>query len=333
MVDSSTVRKINKDKIRRLMRDGKEYTKQNIAALTGLSVATCNTLLNELERDHEVLGEKQRLNDVGRSTVVYHMNDDYEYYLCMKVSKSTEGYLLDGILLTPTNKVKDRFESISEELTGKEIKEMIASVRKEYPLLSHVVIGMPAIIHKEQVTVSEFEGLLGLTVRDLSREHLPDEEELIILLENDMHLKAYGYYLSTGDETDVVTLCDFHSHAFPATATVHKGTVVRGSSGFAGHVGYLPFGMSTEELLGLMKTSTCLPLISRVISSIVAILNPDKVIVSGDLIEERRLPLLRKNALKNIPEDFHPAFSALPDFDEFYLMGMFGRVIREKEKY
>ena len=57
------------------MRDGEEYTKQQIALQTGLSVSTCNTLLNEMEDDREVVSEKKKLQEVGRTSAVFRMNE------------------------------------------------------------------------------------------------------------------------------------------------------------------------------------------------------------------------------------------------------------------
>ena len=69
--------------------------KQSIAADTGLSVATCNTLLNELERSGEVYSQKYQLNGVGRSTSVYQINEDYESILCCLLYTSSINALQD----------------------------------------------------------------------------------------------------------------------------------------------------------------------------------------------------------------------------------------------
>ena len=73
MTDTSEIRKQNKTLIMNVIRSGEEYTKQQISLETGLSVATCNTLLNALAEENRVIGEKRQLNDVGRNTVVYHI--------------------------------------------------------------------------------------------------------------------------------------------------------------------------------------------------------------------------------------------------------------------
>ena len=83
MKDSTAIKKANKALIRKLLRSGKAYTKQQIALQTGLSVASCNTYLNEMEATGEVIGEKQKLHEVGRSSVLYKLNEEYESILCI----------------------------------------------------------------------------------------------------------------------------------------------------------------------------------------------------------------------------------------------------------
>ena len=83
MKNSSDIRKENKKRIYRLMLDGKHYTKQQAAAGTGLSVATCNTLLNDLQMHKIVSGEKRQLGEVGRSSVLYRIREEHESYLAI----------------------------------------------------------------------------------------------------------------------------------------------------------------------------------------------------------------------------------------------------------
>lgn len=78
MHDSTGIKRQNKSSIRQLLLSGRSYSKQQISLLTGLSVASCNTYLNEMEKTGEVIGQKQKLHDVGRNSVVYTLNEDYE---------------------------------------------------------------------------------------------------------------------------------------------------------------------------------------------------------------------------------------------------------------
>ena len=83
MRDSTSMKRENKMQIWKLLIGGESYTKQQIAQQTGLSVASCNTYLNEMERTGEVIGEKQKSHDVGRNAVVYQLNEAFESILCI----------------------------------------------------------------------------------------------------------------------------------------------------------------------------------------------------------------------------------------------------------
>ena len=76
MANSSDIRKDNKKKIYRLMLDHQQYTKQQISVKTGLSVATCNTLLNDMAANKVlVTGEEKEFRGVGRSSWLYEIDD------------------------------------------------------------------------------------------------------------------------------------------------------------------------------------------------------------------------------------------------------------------
>ena len=67
MITSSDIRKANKKRIYKLMLNHESYTKHQISVMSGLSVATCNTLLNDMESDGVLsIGDAKELRGVGR---------------------------------------------------------------------------------------------------------------------------------------------------------------------------------------------------------------------------------------------------------------------------
>ena len=87
MADTAKLRQENLNVIRRILLAEQGFTKQEIAARTGLSQATCNTLLNVLARHGEVQSEQRRTGSVGRSSAVYRINEAYACILnCWKES-------------------------------------------------------------------------------------------------------------------------------------------------------------------------------------------------------------------------------------------------------
>ena len=96
MLDASDVKRININRIRSVMWRGGEHTKQSVARATGLSVATCNTFLNEMEYSGEITSDKRQLNGVGRSTGIYRINEAYESILCIRIDLESDGHRILG---------------------------------------------------------------------------------------------------------------------------------------------------------------------------------------------------------------------------------------------
>lgn len=323
MLDSADVRKLNRDKIRRVMWQEGEYTKQNIAARTGLSVATCNTLLNEMERSGEVIGEKRRLNNVGRSTIVYHMNEEYESILCIHFDALYGRKYLCRMILSPSGKILEKTEEFFEPLDYKVLKKSISNAIELFRNISEIMVGTPSI--------AEHGIIRHCDIPELEDEplvkKLEDEFHIPVSMENDMHFKVYGYYRKEKPGDAVVTLANFPAHVLPGTATVYKGTVIKGKNDFAGMVGFLPYGISLQEQLGQLEASTCLPLVARAASSIIAILNPGRIVFTGDLLNEEMVERIKKECLQSIPEEYMPDFSFVQDMEDYYIEGMYQRAL------
>ena len=167
MIDTSDVRKMNMNAIRAVMWRGGEHTKQSIAADTGLSVATCNTLLNELERNGEVHGQKYQLNGVGRSTSVYQINEDYESILCVRIDLDSEGnrlLLCDvlSMLRSTLYQEQTQFTMLDMDRVAGKITEML----EKFPNISCILVGTSGIIDHGVLRLSD--------IPELEEAHLLD---------------------------------------------------------------------------------------------------------------------------------------------------------------
>ena len=71
MNNSTDIRKENKKKIYHFMLDRQSRTKQQVAVGTGLSIATCNTLLNDMVAQGIISAGTKLRGEVGRSAILY----------------------------------------------------------------------------------------------------------------------------------------------------------------------------------------------------------------------------------------------------------------------
>lgn len=326
MKDSTDIRKINQHKIRTILWTGEEYTKQQIAVATGLSVATCNTLLNDMASENEVIGEKKRLSDVGRESICYQINEDYESILCLSFEMLDGEKILNLTLLSPIGRILKRKTITYNLLNYTVISENVSLFALQYSNISQIMVGTPSI--------AEFGIIKHSDIIELENENIVEkmmnEFQIPVYLENDMHFKGFGYYKKMGKAEEVITLANFPAHILPGTVSVHAGTILKGNNQFAGMVGFLPYEMSKEEFLAQLNRESSRPLISKAITSIIAIVNPGVIVFTGELVDEERLALIRNDCLEVIPADYMPNLIYKDDFDSYYIEGMYQKALELK---
>ena len=326
MKDSADIRKVNLYKIRRILWNGEWKTKQQIAADTGLSVATCNTLLNELSNTGEVLSEKIRLHEVGPGALQYHINESYETILCIWFDRSGNTDVLTKKVIATTGRVL--FEEVTpyEALSSTEIETEVVTLISEFPNISSIMIGTPSIAEDGVIRHCDLPALENYPIVSVFTERF----QLPVYLENDMHFKVFGYSRKNRMESDVVTMANFPVHILPGTATVHDGIVIKGHNQFAGMVGFLPCDQNREEYLEMLQPDTCREIVSKAVTSLISILNPCTIVLTGDLLDETCLQWIREDCLQWIPKDYMPELIYQADTEEYYLEGMYQKALELK---
>lgn len=328
MKDSAGIKKRNKSLIRRLLLSGDGYTKQQIALETGLSVASCNTYLNEMETAGEVVGKKEKLHDVGRNSVVYRLNEDFESILCIYFQLIQNVKSITTALLSPTGRVIQRQTCQFDTLDENVVKQKAAAMVKRFPNVSQILVGTPSIAENGVIRHSDIPELENVPLKA----DLEAEFQRPVFLANDMHYKVYGYYRQEKISDQIVTLVNYPSGVLPGTATVHKGVLLTGRNLFAGMVGFLDYGISLEKQREMLHFPTAEPLIIQASIALISILNPHRLLFTGDLLQEGDLERIRASCMKCIPEEYLPDFIFIPSTDPYYLMGMYWTAINRKDE-
>lgn len=329
MYDTSLLRKENKNIIRRIMQDGGGYTKQMIAAKSGLSVATCNTLLNEMEQEKEVISKKQKLQGVGRMSSIFQLNENYESYLCISLEIHRNIRYIHAYVLSMLGGTIEKTENSCEYLDIFTVEKCIRGFLNKYSNIVQIIIGTPSVADQGIIRHCDIPELESEPLEEKLRKTF----SLPVHMENDMHYMVYGYYRKKGHRDDIITLAYYPSNILPGTASVYKGTVIRGKNGFAGAAGFLPYGISREQQLQILEKDSCLPVLTRSVTSIITLINPDKIVFTGDLLDEKMLVDLRTQCIKVIPEEYMPEFIFEENAREYYLEGMYQRSLELKGVY
>lgn len=325
MENTAKIRIENRNRLRRRFWQGGEHTKLSLAHDTGLSLATCSTLLNEMEADGEIIGVKRRLGEVGRSSTIYRANEETDLILCLHCDlidrtpsqswsvRTVTGQVLEQSLMQPQT-----------QITAQSLADLAKAVCRRYPAIRQIMLGVPGVAEDDTVRYCDIPDLDDQPLRSL----MQAETGCAVHMENDMHYRIYGYARQHADEQDVLTLCYWNRSVLPGTATFHKGTLITGHNLFAGYAAFLPYPMGRErqmELLG--RQDTAQSLIDAAVCCMISLLNPNVMVLSGDLFSPQSIPHLQTACRRFIPEAYLPCFQYVRDTEPEYLIGMYQRAL------
>ena len=326
MHNSADIRRDNRKRIYRLLLDGRAYTKQQVAAGTGLSVATCNTLLNEMLARGVVTGESQRTGEVGRSSMLYRIDDAHERYLAVSFRMDGDCRVIACSVLSAMGREEMRRVERMECLDAEQIIRLIGEVLAGQERIARILVAPPGITERGVIRYGDVPELENAPLQEL----LERAFDLPVTMENDMHCMAYGYSRRMNRPEDVITLACYPTHLLPGTATIHKGMIIQGAHGIAGMAGFLPCGMSREEQLRELEPGRCIPYVARSLSAIMVLLNPGVIVLTGDLIEPDMLEEVRRICAEDIPEEYMPEFVMADSFEDYLQAGLFALAVDNK---
>lgn len=324
MRGSSDARRANRAAVLAVLWQGGSWTKHEMAGRTGISIPTCNSLLNELAREGAALGEPRPTGGRGRTATAYRASEAHEPMLLVSLDRDRGPKRhLRLELVSVLGRVLERRERELERLDYATLLDEAARVVAAHGEVADVAVGVPSlaeggIVHECDVPELEGEPLAERLGADLARP---------VHLENDMHLKAYGHYRLRGRPDEVVTLANFPEHVLPGTATVHRGMVITGSRQFAGMLGFLPLDMGRDELLARLERPGGIQLVGRMLAAVTVVVNPSTIVCTGSLVRPRDLAEVRGVCAETVPEPYLPCLEHVPSLDGAFREGMRCRLL------
>ncbi|PWW02939.1 ROK family protein [Paenibacillus cellulosilyticus] len=314
------VKKMNVELVKNTLKAQGVGTKASIAQLTKLSVATCGTILNELVASNEVIEMETEGASGGRPAKQYKYNADFGCVICLLIK--TEG----GILSIHTSCVNLIGETLNEAVHVLEridmdvIDQQIEILMSENSNVQAIGIGIPGIVHRGVIGVCDVPELVNQPLGPF----LENKYELSITIENDMNMTVYGFYhMFNFEEDKTFAVVTFPRNHFPGAGFIVDGRILSGNTKFGGEVSFLPFGVSREEQLRLLHTEEgFVQLASHTLTSVIAIINPVTIAITGDLPQESQLDDLYQYCLKDIPEAHMPQLIVKNDTNREYMTGL-----------
>ncbi|WP_150267278.1 ROK family protein [Paenibacillus tepidiphilus] len=314
------LKRLNVELVRNALKAMGVATKAAIAQTTTLSVATCSTILNELLKTGEVLETESGESSGGRPAKQYQYNADYAYVLLLLVRTEGGVHSIKAVLANMLGEPAREDTHTYSEIDAGTIEALVERYISEHPNVQAAGIGIPGVARSGVIGICDVPALSGV---DLGG-RLEDKYGLKVTVENDMNLTIYGFYrMQNYDEEKTLAIVTFPRNHFPGAGFIVDGRILAGNTRFGGEVSYLPFGITRAEQLQLMHTTGgFLELAVKTVISIIAIINPLSIVLTGDLFRESMREALEAGCRREIPAEHMPLLIIRQDTEPEYVSGL-----------
>ncbi|MCR4897791.1 MAG: hypothetical protein K5892_01050 [Acholeplasmatales bacterium] len=282
MKNTSDVRKDNISMILDIVGDGEDHTVLSVSKDTGLSVATCNTLLKMLVQSKQVIGTKRQINGIGRSSIIYHINSEYYSYLNIQYFKGENKYIFTSYYLYGPMRLKKEIE-----INGFNLDELIGyikSVLTEISGIALIQVSLPLSIWSD---------------RDLIKNKIEEDIKIKTFVTNKYDFIAQGL-----DMEGLITIVDLKTTS-PIVINIKNNYLLAGEQ--LKNINY-------DLVFGDIKESKNL---ARCVAIDILYTFPDKVLIIGDINIDDLL-----NDMKEYTESPLPKFELVDELNTTCENGM-----------
>ncbi|WP_082208485.1 ROK family protein [Paenibacillus dauci] len=315
------VKKINIELVKNTLRTTGTGTKASIASLTRLSVATCGTILNELVQTGEILDLGPDESSGGRPASRYQFNADYASLIGLIIRTESGIHSITHARANLNGEILEQYTREYEVINIPVIEQLLDDLLARYHNVQAVGIGIPGVAHNGQIGICDVAELAGQPLVQILQQRY---EGLQVIIQNDMNLTVYGLYHEQNYQEDSnFAVLTFPENHYAGAGFIIGGRLLSGNSFFSGEVSYLPFGISREEQLRQLHTSEGVhALVVHTIVSIITIINPAALVITGSAIAPSMLEQIEQDCRKQIPPEHMPQLLVQQDTRREYLTGL-----------
>ncbi len=320
-IETAKVKQMNTELIKAVLKATPGSTKADIASSTGLSQATCNTILNELVTSGEVLELDIEHSSGGRPAKRYRYNGDYAYIICLYIDCESRKPVISYAVINMLGEIKEENKIPEMSVDYNIIEDLIGDLIQKYQHVEAVGVGIPGVvIGRSKIDICDVDSLTGFPLA----EKLQNKFGINVLLENDMNLTALGFYHNQNYESDTsVAVLNFLKGNCPGSGIIVDGHIVTGHTNFAGEISYLPFYDSLKKYNQKLETREgIIETVGKTICAFSSIINPNIILLTGALLSEDMLDEIQNLCHRFIPEKHMPDVIFRKTIHDFYIKGL-----------
>ena len=311
-IGTSKLKNENQLKILSEIKQGKLLTTKQISSTVGINIVTVGTILKDLIKQDILLTKDKISQGKGRPTTQYQLNPNYFHFLSLILyrKESKTNFILR--ILDAHKNVLTFSEGVIDLVTKDGI---ISILNKELhsSTIKLIIITVPAVVSNDQIVESD---IIELKHMNLQKEV---EEQLGIstVIKNDMNCCAQGYHLNHPIYKNISYLF-LVKDGGPGCGSIVNGQLLEGKSQIAGEIIYLPF----LEFFEKGRVDYSMENVAKTIACLVSILNPEKILITGDAVVDMDILKLNSYCQKYLPNQFIPKLEMKSDYFSDYYKGI-----------
>ncbi|WP_028390894.1 ROK family transcriptional regulator [Bacillus cihuensis] len=302
-------------------------TKVELSKLLGISFPTVSKIIAQMERDGEVYEIGLDHSSGGRRAKRYEFNPEHMLGLAVFLEENETVYAVFNCV----GEVKEHgtrasvFQGAFNSLT-----ELLQNILLEFPKISSIAIGVPGAVNNGRIFhIPNYQSFHDFELKT----YFEDLFSIPVVVENDMNAAVLGFQKRSGGEDKQSLVYLYSGKNGPGAGILINGDVVRGSTFFTGEISFMPLYDNQnfhQAMYQGNKKNTENPTIhekheiqaiSRLIASLVAIINPHTVIFSKEEMNQTVLNRIAIESAKYVPKEHLPEF-IMSDWKQDYLHGL-----------
>lgn len=310
------MKQINLNNVTRVIKDQKSATKPQLAKLTGLSVVTINSLVEQLLKQGVLRIRNEEISCGGRPAVVYSFNEEHALALILYTAERNKKDFTHVAVVNLYGEIIVSTNTILEEPLTHSFLSIIEQMLLDYPTIKSIGIGLPGQEMKGRMEISDYHSLEGTDFIETIR----NKFYLPVTFENDVNAAVLGYCnVHQCEDENVIGVYIPQQYAL-GTGIFLNGEIYRGKDGFAGEAKFLPSVIDWQNpvyvtkhidnaILHLILTFTCL-------------FNPDILVFYSTDFAQEQLPSVLIQCQELLPAKLLPTIIISNDFAADFASGI-----------
>lgn len=322
--NSLLMKEVNTNIVRNALRQEMTATKQRLSVLTGLSIVTVGSILQQLLEKGEVYEDGAVASKGGRPAQTFCYNKNFLNILTISAYEETGKDMASVCVRNILGEIVCREEKILDNPDINVFEEIINDFMEKFSNIKAIGFSMPGEENNGTIILHDYEKLNGIKFR----EHFQNRYNLPVVFENDVNSAVIGYRKNISSknidfEKDLSSIIYIYfPEKYPPGAGIYlDGKIYKGFNGTGGEIKYIPLGIDWEKI-DYSSEKKIVDMASKLITAVSAMLNPQKVVLYGNFFTENILTEIEKKCRKMLKEIFTPEILLSENFKEDFEQGI-----------